>query len=72
MQFRYSEGDGLEINDPHWITEDFPEGTWTRLPLNPATGWIVVAAEPLTVTPSIANQPCGCHGFIVNGKWLPV
>ena len=40
-----------------------------RLPNGPA-GWTTVSIDPLTVTPSILNEPCGCHGFITNGQWV--
>lgn len=42
------------------------------LPAGGGSGWTVEQKEPLTVRPSILNQPCGCHGFIIDGKWVQV
>lgn len=42
---------------------------FARLPIGPS-GWTVVSTDPLTIIPSILNQPCGCHGFITEGKWV--
>lgn len=33
--------------------------------------WDVVSKEPLTLHPSILRKPCGLHGWIQNGKWVP-
>ncbi len=33
--------------------------------------WHVENLEPLTLTPSISDPVCGCHGFIKAGKWVP-
>lgn len=32
--------------------------------------WTIESIHPLTVTPSIDFGPCGCHGWIRDGKWL--
>lgn len=32
--------------------------------------WTVVSWEPLTLSPSI-SAPCGLHGFITDGAWVP-
>lgn len=32
--------------------------------------WAVVQEQPLTLSPSV-SAPCGCHGFIHDGKWVP-
>lgn len=34
--------------------------------------WSVVQEEPLTITPSIHAPDCGLHGYITEGKWVPV
>ena len=34
--------------------------------------WTVVQADPLTLTPSIACRTCGNHGFVRDGRWVPV
>lgn len=34
--------------------------------------WTLVSEEPLTVTPSISKPECGIHGYITEGKWIPV
>jgi len=33
-------------------------------------GWTVESEDPLTLAPSILMHPCGCHGFIRDGKWV--
>lgn len=33
-------------------------------------GWTVESEEPLTLTPSIVVHPCGCHGWIREGRWV--
>lgn len=37
----------------------------------PGPLWTVVSRSPLTLTPSLACQPAGIHGFITAGKWIP-
>jgi hypothetical protein len=34
--------------------------------------WEVQSQEPLTLSPSIACQGCGHHGYIRAGRWWPV
>jgi len=34
------------------------------------TGWTVESWEPLTLSPSILRNECGCHGYIREGKWV--
>ena len=34
--------------------------------------WTLESWEPFTVSPSILCLDCGAHGFIREGKWLPV
>lgn len=31
--------------------------------------WKVEQEEPLTISPSVLCKPCGCHGFIQEGRW---
>lgn len=31
--------------------------------------WIVIQADPLTLSPSIRCRTCGNHGFIEGGRW---
>ena len=38
----------------------------------PSCIWEVKKIEPLTVIPSVHNSRCGCHGFITDGKWVPI
>lgn len=33
--------------------------------------WEVLSEEPLTLSPSLACQNCGHHGYIREGKWVP-
>lgn len=33
--------------------------------------WMVASFEPLTITPSVECS-CGHHGWITDGKWIPV
>jgi hypothetical protein len=40
-----------------------------RMPLDDRAVWTVEQEDPLTLSPSIA-APCGCHGFIREGKWV--
>lgn len=35
-------------------------------------GWTLVSREPLTLSPSLLCTVCGAHGFIRDGRWLPV
>lgn len=42
----------------------------TQLPISLTEGWVVVHAEPLTVSPSIMCMKCGTHGWIRDGKWV--
>ncbi len=30
----------------------------------------IEANRPLTLSPSIVVPECGCHGFILGGKWV--
>jgi hypothetical protein len=46
-------------------------GAVAILPLAPE-GWTVLSEDPATVTPSIKNLECECHGFITDGRWIPV
>lgn len=34
--------------------------------------WTLHSLEPLTISPSVLQRPCGLHGFIREGKWVPV
>lgn len=34
--------------------------------------WKLVREDPLTITPSILCHTCGLHGFITDGRWVPV
>lgn len=43
------------------MREKFPNG-----PL-----WTLHSLDPLTLSPSVLNSPCGLHGFIREGKWVP-
>lgn len=62
VRFSYDAEHDLRFQCPHHPTAH-------RLPLGPPDGWQIVQAEPLTVRPSILIRDCGCHGFIVEGKW---
>jgi Family of unknown function (DUF6527) len=41
------------------------------IPLRPKMdrGWDVIAAEPLTIFPSVLCRVCKFHGYITKGKW---
>lgn len=39
---------------------------------NPDLGWQLVSLDPLTLAPSLLCRVCGTHGFIRDGKWMPV
>jgi hypothetical protein len=34
--------------------------------------WGVISRDPLTLQPSIKCRACGHHGFIRDGRWVPV
>lgn len=34
--------------------------------------WQVISWDPLTISPSIYCGNCGCHGFIIDGKWQDI
>lgn len=34
--------------------------------------WDLIQREPLTIAPSLHCLGCGAHGFIREGKWIPV
>lgn len=36
-----------------------------------APTWEVLTEDPLTLSPSLACQNCGHHGFIRSGRWEP-
>lgn len=33
--------------------------------------WEVISEEPLTLSPSLACQACGHHGWVRDGRWVP-
>ena len=33
--------------------------------------WEVLSEDPLSLSPSLACQNCGHHGFVRNGRWEP-
>jgi hypothetical protein len=56
-----------ELNPQYKDIPDTPE----MRQVNPnATFWQVESWEPLTLSPSILNNNCGCHGYIREGKWI--
>lgn len=38
---------------------------------NRTTFWQLVQEDPLTLTPSVLQRPCGFHGWITDGRWVP-
>lgn len=42
-----------------------------RLVLDGPSGHVITRNDPLTVTPSVACDDCGLHGFIRDGRWEP-
>lgn len=42
------------------------------IPVNSPKGWQLVSEDPVTLAPSIRCTVCNCHGYIRNGKWVPV
>ena len=65
LEFRlHEDGKRLEVKCPHMRR-------FVSLPIGPE-GWTITSADPLTVTPSIHSESCGCHGFITNGAWVAV
>jgi hypothetical protein len=61
---------------PQFWWDEKEQVVWFGCPHEPGVSvldvrWTVVTKDPLTVTPSIHNTGCGCHGFITDGKWVP-
>lgn len=50
----------------------FDGGEWAKGFFDPDSVWQVQSFEPLTVSPSLLCRGCGDHGFITNGRWVPV
>lgn len=51
------------------------DGTWCEggvlfVEMDGRPTWTVESWQPLTISPSVA-APCGLHGFIRNGEWVP-
>lgn len=44
--------------------------TVDALPFGDHPRWQVESWEPLTISPSVENTICGCHGFIREGRWV--
>lgn len=43
------------------------------LPIHPSFGWNMAGSPDIpTLTPSILHRPCGWHGYLTNGEFLPV
>lgn len=42
------------------------------IPVTPPNGWKLESEHPLTISPSLLCRACQCHGFIRDGKWVPV
>lgn len=40
--------------------------------LNGRVTWTLDSWNPFTISPSLRCSDCGAHGFIREGKWLPV
>ncbi len=55
-----------------WQDNNEPEVRFLICPLWPGK---IVSYEPLTLRPSLlcngAANPCGLHGFVTNGLWIP-
>lgn len=43
---------------------------WHRLTLG-GGGWKLLNLHPITIEPSVESKPCGFHGFIREGRWVP-
>jgi hypothetical protein len=58
------------VGEPCWSAIHL-DGDLQRRVLKPSQIWQRISAEgePLSVSPSIACQRCGDHGFILDGKW---
>lgn len=67
--------DGRHVHFSHRCTTphdpELEEMYGAPLPLGP-DGWRLVSVDPITVTPSILCKDCDIHGFITDGKWMPV
>jgi hypothetical protein len=37
----------------------------------PSRDWNLESRDPITMSPSIAYECCGLHGFIREGRWVP-
>lgn len=69
----------LQIACPHSNKKEYPndynggihpDTPEVRAAFPTGPHWTVVSWEPLTLTPSILMQTCGCHGYITEGKWV--
>jgi hypothetical protein len=72
MTKAYRDGAWVAIHEWH------KEGDFYGAGFIPFTGrmrapvsWEVLSEDPLTLSPSLACQQCGHHGFIRNGRWEP-
>lgn len=67
-----------------WELKTIPEFYWDgefnfwfkcphmqQFEIMPNSVWTMTSEDPLTVTPSIHNIRCGCHGWITDDKWIP-
>ena len=43
----------------------------TREKFPDSNRWQLHSLDPLTISPSVLQRPCGLHGFIRNGAWVP-
>ena len=62
---------GAIIRCPHGVAAlTFASEVQAKIEPSRKNVWTVVSYEPLTLSPSIHNTECGCHGFVRDGKWV--
>lgn len=42
------------------------------IPVQGLKSWTLINYEPLTIQPSLLCPVCKHHGYIIDGKWVPV
>jgi hypothetical protein len=67
--------EGIPDSDHALLMLTCPHGLQTGVSIMGAMpgereGWTVESWEPLTLSPSILRNECGCHGYIREGKWV--
>lgn len=49
-----------------------PVGSPDYIPVRAPNNWKLESEQPLTLSPSLLCRACKLHGYIRDGKWVPV